>query len=129
MVNIRNFKNEDYDIVNSWWKKVGEIGPTIDYLPEESSFILEIDNNPCLCISVYLTNTPSAYFENLIADPEFKDRKYAAEILLKHAFNFAKNKGYKYALGFTNYEKLATRHLEMGWQKKKNTTVVFKELK
>lgn len=125
-MNIRNFKSSDYPLIKSWFKD----GPELEQMPEESSFVLEVENKPQACVSVFLTNTNIAYFENLIANPKFKksERKEAIQKLMEHAWSFAKDKGYKYAVGFTLYEKLAARHLEMGWNKKFYSILVGKEL-
>ena len=129
MVAIRNFKKADFEAVSGWWKTIGEHGPSIEQLPEESTFVLAIDDEPALCLAVYLTNTDIAYFENFISDPEFKGRQVATQALLEHAWSFARSKNYKYSVGFTTVDKLTQRYLDMGYDTKvNNVTILGKKL-
>lgn len=127
---IRNYTKEDFNTVISWWKSIGQHGPTEKQLPEESSFVLEINDKPVLMVSAYLTNTDVAYLENLISDPEFKqDRKQYTQLIMDHLFNFVKSKGYKYAVSFTTHEKLVKRNLNIGFDKAvDNLYLLAKEL-
>lgn len=129
-MNIRNLKSSDYELISSWWKDIGQHGPTQGQLPEDSSFILELDNKPILTMSVFLTNTDIAYFENLISDPNFKhNRKFYTQALMDHSFSFAKSKGYKYAVAFTTNEKLVNRNLKIGFDTAvRNLFLLSKEL-
>lgn len=118
---IRPYTHNDFKMIQSWHKE----SPEKEQLPLESSFILEKNDVPVVCISVFLTNTNICYMENMIANPEIKDRKDATKAIMEHAWNFAKDKGYKYAVGFTKHESLAKRHLQMGWQKKFNNIIIL----
>lgn len=122
---IRPYTHSDFEMIKSWSNE----GPEKEQLPLESSFILEKNNVPVVCISVFFTNTNICYMENMIANPEIKDRKDATKAIMEHAWKFAKDKGYKYAIGFTKYAKLAERHVQMGWQKKfSNIFIMAQEL-
>lgn len=129
-MNIRNYKKEDFKLIKSWWASVGQYGPTEKQMPEESSFILELNNKPVLAVSAYLTNTDVAYIENLITDPSFKDnRKVYTNAIMDYIFKFVQLNGYKYAVGFTTHEKLVKRNLNMGFDKAVNNLYLLaKEL-
>lgn len=128
-MNIRNYNKQDYEILCSWFKEIKEIAPEQGQLPEESTFIIELDKTPAALVSIFLTNVDVCYMENLIANPKVENRKEAVQCLMNYAFSFAKNKGYKYSAGFTMHEQLAKRHINIGWDKKvNNVIIVYKEL-
>jgi hypothetical protein len=128
-MNIRNYTHHDYEMLCSWFKEAKEIAPEQGQLPEESTFVTEVNNIPAALVSVFLTNVDICYMENLIANPEFKNRKEIVQNLMDYAFSFAKSKGYKYSVGFTMHEQLAKRHINIGWDKKvNNVIIVYKEL-
>lgn len=118
MLNIRNYKASEYEMIDSWWKKAEEIGPTRDMLPEESTFILELNGTPWVCMTVYLTNSKEiVWFENLASNPEVSaaGRKEAVNFLIKFCEDFARNKGYKKALAMSATESVTNRYQEIGY--------------
>lgn len=126
---IRNYKHSDYEIISSWFKEINEIAPQKEQLPEESSFVVEIDNKLIALVTVFLTNVNVCYMENLIADPKFTNRKEIIQKLMDYVFIWAKKIGYKYAAGFTMHERLAKRHIDIGWDYKLNNVIIVgKEL-
>lgn len=129
-MNIRLFKKDDYELIRSWWIKANEFPPYQEMLPEESTFILEIDNQPKMCLTVYLTNCKFfAYLENFIKDPEFKNSKNEVNQLLEHAEKFAKDKGYKVLFCLAYKDKLKKRYEELGYKNTLNNLSSFvKEL-
>lgn len=128
-MNIRNYTNTDFETISSWFKELNEIAPQKEQLPEESSFIIEVDNKAAALVSIFLTNVNICYMENLIANPGINNKKDVVQYLMNHAFSYAKSKGYKYSVGFTQHEKLAQRHINIGWDHKvNNVIIVCKEL-
>jgi hypothetical protein len=118
MLKIRPFTANDWPMVESWWKRSGEVAPLPSMMPLESSFIAEVDYKPALAVAVYLTNTPElAYVENFIGNPEMKtqERKVAAFLLAKHISDFAKSRGFKRLLCMTEKPALVSRYLELGF--------------
>lgn len=112
-MNIRPYTPQDFEMIKSWHKEAPEQGQ----LPLDSSFILENNGIPTVCVSVILTNASICYMDNMVGNPEVKDRKDATKAIIEYAWQFAKNKGYKYSVAFTKHNKLAERHIQMGWQK------------
>ncbi len=126
---IRNYKNSDYETICSLFKEVKEIAPQKEQLPEESSFVAEVNGKVSALVTIFLTNVNICYMENLIANPKIENRKEIVQNLMNYVFDYAKNKGYKYAAGFTMHEKLAKRHIDIGWDYKvHNVIIVGKEL-
>lgn len=118
MITIRPYRNEDFAEIQSWWAAAGEVAPLPGMMPEESSFIAEIDGVPALAVAIYLTNTPElAYIENLIGNPILKgpDRQQAMKFLVGHFCQFAKSHGHKRLLCMTEKDKLVSRYSELGF--------------
>ena len=113
---IRNYRKEEFEMINSWWKAAKEIGPLPDMLPEESTFILEMEKQPALCVTVYLTNSKEiAYIENFIGNPELKGiRSYMVPKLFDHICKFARERGYRRLVALASNEKLVSRYQEIG---------------
>lgn len=119
MAKIRNYRKDDWAMIESWWKASGEIAPLPAMMPPESSFVAELDGVPALAVSVYLTNTPEvAYTENFIGNPEVRGdgRRLAALALSDHIAKFAKDMGYRRLLCMTEKPKLMSRYIELGYE-------------
>lgn len=118
MISIRNYRKEDWAMVESWWAHASEISPVPGMMPEESSFIAEVDGIPALAVTVYLTNTPEiAYVENFIGNPAVKggSRREASVLLSHHIAGFARGRGYRRLLCMTEKPKLMDRYQELGF--------------
>lgn len=116
MFTIRQYKKEDFKMIESWWDN--KYPPTIEMLPESSTLILEIDKVPAYCLSVYLTNCKQyAYLGNFISNNKLKieNRKEASQVLMDSVCGFARELGYKNILCMTNVSKLKERYKEMGF--------------
>lgn len=117
--NIRNYSHKDFPLITSWWKEAEEpYPPTSSMLPEESTFILELDSKPVFCLSVYLTNCKEyAYLGNFISDTKLKSpyKKLASQKLMDVVLNFAGDLGYKQVICMSAVSKLQKRYQEMGF--------------
>lgn len=129
-MNIRFYKKQDFELLSSWWKQQNEPGPTLDMLPEDSTFIVEINNKPIISVCLYLTNCKEVcYIENLIANPEFKEnRKEYIQVLFSFLQNFAKNLGYKKLMCMAYRDALKKRYQEIGLTKTLDVSIFIKEL-
>lgn len=116
---IRNFKDEDYEMICSWWNRADMPSPSKGLVPNESTFIFELESKPVLSIAVYFTNTEMAYLENFIANPDFKSpvRKQASKLIVDHAMCFAKGLGFTSICCFAVNDKTAKRYEELGMRK------------
>jgi len=118
MITIRNYKDEDFQMISEWWNEAKELGPLPGMMPEESSFVLEWDGNPIAALTALETNTKSiSYIEGFIGNPkpEFKSiRKELAPLLWNHAFNYLKNKGFERTICYAGNEKLIQRYEQFG---------------
>lgn len=116
-MNIRNFKKSDFEMIKTWWNEAQEMPPTLEMLPEDTTFILEVNNEPQVCITVYLTNTNYvAYLENFVKNPNLKENsKQHTEALVKYAEEFCKDKGFKVLVCLSYKKKLETRYQDLGY--------------
>lgn len=128
-MNIRLYKKEDYELVKSWWLAAKEFAPLEEMLPEESTFILEINNEPKICLTTYLTNCKFfAYLENFVKDPNFNNEE-AIQKLVSHVEKFVKDKGYRVLFCLSYKDKLKERYEELGYTNTLNNLSSFnKEL-
>lgn len=125
---IRNYKDSDYEMIKNWWNSQNEPVPTKDLIPLDSTFILEVDEQPIISISVFLTNTLGICFlENFIADPLKKGdiRKECSSIIVNYALSFAKEMGYKRAVCLSYREKLKQRYEDLGMRRTVNNLTSF----
>jgi hypothetical protein len=119
MMKIREYQTSDWPVVKSWWKASGEMAPLPDMMPEESSFVAEVDHVPALAVAIYLTNTKElAYVENFVGNPAMsgKKRREAALILSDHIAKFAKGRGFKRLMCMTEKKPLVGRYKELGYK-------------
>lgn len=116
-MNIRLYKNEDYEMIKSWWIEANEPFPPKELMTEDSTFILEINNKPLMSVMLLLTNSSLAWLTSFIKDPKFKDSKEASKFITNYAENFAKEKGYKTILMFSYTDNLKQRYQNLGYIK------------
>lgn len=129
-MDIRLYKNSDFEMIQNWWIDSNEIPPLREMLTEDSTFVLEMHGKARMCITVYLTNCKAvAHLENFVKDPNFKDSNTCSKILVEHAEKFAKEKGYKYLMCLSYQEKLKSRYEKLGYIRTLNNLSSFcKEL-
>jgi hypothetical protein len=125
---IRNYEDRDYDMLKNWWHSQNEPAPTKDLIPIDSTFILEVDKEPIVSLSVILTNTSGmCILENFIADPLKKGsmRKECSSVITNYALTFAMGMGYKRAVCFSYKDKLKQRYKDLGMKPTINNLTSF----
>jgi hypothetical protein len=128
---IRNYKQEDFEMLQSWWKMQDEFPPTRDMLPEESTYIVEYAGNAVSAITLYLTNTKEfCILDNFIANPLFSgDRRGASKMIIEYAEQQAKILGYKSIMCMALKDKLKDYYQTFGYVKRFDNLATFnKEL-
>jgi rRNA processing protein Gar1 len=132
-IKIRPYKESDYEMIASWWSDHGEVGPRPGMMVEDGTFVLELGSTPVMSITVFLTQSKEvAYLEGLISAPYFtikEARRIVGQELVNHAYAFAKSKGYKRVICYTDKPKLANRYQELGMSKSIGSIqALFREL-
>lgn len=114
-MNIRLYKESDWSTIKNWWIIANEIPPLKESMTNDSTFVLEKDNDLLASITVYLTNSKEmAYLENLVRNPEFKNKE-AIKNLVNHAERFTKENGYKRLICFSYKSSLKKRYENLGY--------------
>lgn len=118
MYTIRNFNSADFSLLSSWWeKRQKEHAPTLDMMPEGTSYIIEYNNVPIASMCWISTNCKAvAYCANFISNPEIekKVRKEAVKLLFDHISKEARDRGYQNLLAFSHTSKVGDRFSELG---------------
>lgn len=115
---IRSYEHRDYEMVKSWWHSHNLPAPTVDMIPEDTSYIIEYEETPLACISWFGTNASFALIDNLVANPDFQGalREVMVDELIWYVETEAKEEGYNKVFCFTEKEKLADRYRSIGYQ-------------
>ena len=98
-ITVRPIKEEDYVLINSWWKSIGKSPPPRNLLPENGLHGLMAckDGKPIVCLYIYLTNSKMAYSDYMISDINYKGRDRFDIILelINQSIGAAWNLGYE----------------------------------
>ena len=83
-ITIRPIEEEDYVLINSWWKAIDKSPPPRNLLPENGLHGLMAckDDRPIVCTYLYLTNSKFGYCDYMISDTNYKGRD-RFDIILK----------------------------------------------
>ena len=75
-ITIRPIVEEDYVLINSWWKGIKKSPPPRNLLPENGLHGLMAckDERPIVCTYLYLTNSKFGYCDYMISDMSYKGR-------------------------------------------------------
>ena len=128
MYSVTPYREEQFDLIKSWWDAAGEFAALPGMMPEDSTLIVNYEGRPLASLTIYFTNSKEiAYLENLVGNPEFKGeiRKKGVEILTRSAEQLAKSRGYKRLLCLTEKTKLKGRYEELGYLPTLNNVTTF----
>lgn len=84
-MNSRWITTEDYDTLVEWWKFWRFCPPTREVLPDNglSGIVVTDDDDKPICAGfIYYTNSPIAWIEFIVSNPEVKDKKIRHESLV-----------------------------------------------
>lgn len=117
-MNIRPYKHSDYETICSWWTTHGEPGPVLGMMIEDGTFVAELCDEPALSLTVFLTQSKElAYLEGYVKNPKFKNLEAEGKQLFEHCYDFAKSKGYKRVVMFSQVPKLNEKCIRYGMLK------------
>lgn len=127
----RFFRRDDYLLLRSWWTLRKMVPPQIDMMPEESTFIAEVNGIPVASVSIILTNTGTAWVDNFIADPESDTemRKIAMDLTWEEIKRSLKTQGYVRLFAMSVNPRTRRRYEHFGFKKTlENVTTMMGEL-
>lgn len=116
-MNIRAYKDTDFDEICSWWKDQGECPPLPGMMTSQGTFVLEYEGTPVMTLSCMRTQSPEiSYFEGYCAKPGLKKevRNALGDLLWQHGYQYLRSHGFKRVLTFTNKETLLGRYQKLG---------------
>jgi hypothetical protein len=122
----RYVATNDYPIISSWYR---DEAPSKEALPEDSTFIFELNDIPALSVTLYLTNCKEiCMVEHFIGNPDLSgsDRRQATIALNNFISDFAKALGYKNLVAMTANVKLQNYYQGLGYKKVSGDLPVLK---
>lgn len=131
-MNIRLYNKSDLNTLLSWYRDRKQFEPCAGMFTEDSTFILEENGKPLVCLSVYLTNSKDvALLEHLVSAPDFKGamRNECIKIITDYVEKFTKELGYKRLITLIDRESLKNKYTSFGYVEMNNNVSMFmKEL-
>lgn len=105
---LKPYEDRDWEMLASWWVGAGYDAVPADLL-KNCTYIGYINDLPVMSITMYLTDSPMAYLENFIANPEAPQeaRKTMVKWGLDRLEQMAKTEGKKYFWAHPNNPALA----------------------
>jgi len=132
-MNSRWITTEDYDTLVEWWKFWRFCPPTQEVLPDNglSGIVVTDDDDKPICAGfIYYTNSPIAWIEFIVSNPEVKDKKIRHEslvFLINELSGIAFLNNRKVIYSSLKNENLMNKYVECGFQKGgSNTTEMIK---
>ena len=132
-MNSRWIATEDYDTLVEWWKFWRFCPPTREVLPDNglSGIVVTDDNDTPICAGfIYYTNSPIAWIEFIVSNPEIKDKKIrhnSLVFLINELSGTALLNNRKVIYSSLKNENLMNKYVECGFQKGgSNTTEMIK---
>jgi hypothetical protein len=86
---IRWISNDDYATLVEWWKFWRFVPPTQEILPNNglSGLVVTDENDNMICAGfLYATNSPIAWIEFIVSNPNVKDKKIRKERVIKESY-------------------------------------------
>ena len=116
--NTRPFKLSEYPLIKSWWTLRKMVPPLLDMMPEESTFVLDVEGKPVASLSLILTNTGTAWLDNFITDPESDAdiRKIGMDLAWQEILTFLKRENYSRLFAMSVNVNTKKRYEEFGFK-------------
>ena len=114
----RLFRLSEYPLIKSWWTIRKMVPPLLDMMPEESTFVLDVEGKPVASLSLILTNTGTAWLDNFITDPESDAdiRKIGMDLAWQEILTFLKRENYSRLFAMSVNVNTKKRYEEFGFK-------------
>lgn len=129
----RFITTDDYDTLVKWWKFWRFCPPTQEVLPDNGLsgiVITDEDDKPICAGFLYYTNSPIAWIEFIVSNPDVKDKKIRHDslvFLINELSGIALLNNRKVIYSSLKNENLMNKYVECGFQKGgSNTTEMIK---
>lgn len=116
---IRPYRDEDFETISSWWDQVREVGPLPGMMVPDGTFVVEIDDEPVMTLTVFKTQSKEVSFlEGFCRKPDL-DRltsKQVGALLWEHCFQYLRDDGFKRVICLSHKPALTGRYQNFGMQ-------------
>lgn len=122
MYTIRPYnKNQDLELIYSWCKSYGLPDTVRTNIPEDTTYVLEYNNQPIMSACLYLTNCKNfSFIENAIKDRSIDKNvtEKGLEILFSYLESKSRELGYRmtFIMADSHLEKLNSKYFNMGYK-------------
>lgn len=120
---VRRYKDSDYEILKTWQETRNESMPSSDML-SDIGFIIE----DTAVVFLYTTNSKIAYLETMITNPLAKNRRIAIDSITYEALEHAKHIGVKLIISTSISESVISLSEYHGFKATGNYTLLLKNL-
>lgn len=128
---IRHYRHSDFDVISSWWIAQGEPAPGVGMMIPDGTFVLEMNGEPIMSLTAFLTLSSIGYLEGYIAQPGLEKwlSNSGGRMLWDHCFEFLRQGNCKTVICYCDEESLVKRYEELGMTKVlDNVTCLAREL-
>lgn len=125
---IRRIEEEDFETVAMWRREHNEPALERNAIPLISTYIVEDNNCPVLCLIMYLTNGPVVWAEHLVSDPYYLYSTEAMDWVTPICDRNVKTMGYQAILCITNKPGLKKRYEQLGYEESPKGASVFMKI-
>jgi hypothetical protein len=110
---------QDYSMLEEWWKAWGWPPVSKDVLPDDGTggVMIEYKNKPIVAGFIYWSNSGMCWFDWVISDPEGskRARPLAIKFLIQTVEQMVKNAGKKCIMSISRSNSLLKIHKKLGW--------------
>jgi hypothetical protein len=118
-LNVRELKEQDWDILPQWWDKWKWPVMSRDMLPMNGLGGLIVYKEDTLIAAgfLYLSNSKVVWLDWIISNPDYKesDRKEALTLLINSLEQVAKQQGYDIIISIARNKSLINIHKNLGY--------------
>lgn len=126
MFKVRLLTDEDYPVLENWWKFFRFPAPPKEYLPLDGKggIIITKDGIDICAGFIFFTNSKMAWLEYIVSNPEYreKDRKDAIQSVITELTEIAKRQGFKAVFTSLKHSNLIKHYEACGYSKGSNNT-------
>ncbi len=116
---IRLLNEEDYSLLEKWWKAWGWPAVSKDILPDNGTggIMVEHEGKPMAAGFIYWSNSGLCWFDWVVSDPKGNKRvrPFAVKFLIEAAEQMVKDVGKKCIMSISRSNSLLKIHKKLGW--------------
>ena len=115
----RTLLEQDYSMLEEWWKAWGWPPVSKDVLPDNGTggVMIEYKDKPIVAGFIYWSNSGMCWFDWVVSDPDGnkRARPLAVKFLIQTVEQMVKNAGKKCIMSISRSNSLLKIHKKLGW--------------